>query len=638
MILSSGLSKDMWPEVVRTANYLTIRSPVTKLGKTPYETWTGNAPYLGHIRTLGSITWARNRIQKKLVDKSDKCYLVGYEGDGHIYRLYSIRRKQVIRAASVHIEERQPRFISDAAPPTPPTTPQPSLPPNKRPPPPAAGPPAKRLQTSAPGEESVQKRKVNSQIADVDPIHTEPIPEQPQQRVQEILAEDEDPSLAVHQVNRIAEVLSTHPNLRVPDYDERELSPDPLSLDYSALAMLSRANTAEPYEPKTYNEAISNSMQRMQWELAMDDEYKSLMDNKTWHLTTLPQGRTALRGKWVYALKRGPDGKVVRYKARWVVRGFEQREGLDYNETFASVVKPMSYKAILAIAAAMDWDLEQMDVKTAFLYGEVEEEIYVEQPTGYGKGQEGKVCRLNKALYGLKQSPRVWYNTFASFIKTIGFEPLDADSSVFIDTPSGTIVALYVDDLLITGPNKQDIQRVKDALNSHFHMTDLGPCCYWLGMSITRNRQQRVLRLGQRAYIEKIVRDFGLWECKTTATPMEASLHLESAPADFQANALDRQTYQRAVGSLMYAMLGTRPDIAFPVSAVSRYAANPTQAHWGAVQRIIRYLRTTVDYQLTFQGTLESLTGYTDSDWAGDRDTHRSTSGFIFHLGSGSIS
>ena len=620
-LLSSGLDKDLWPEVLRAVNYITIRCPVAKMdNKSPYEAWWGHAPSLGHLRTLGSFAWARNRLQKKLVDKSERCLLVGYEGDGHIYRLYCPRTGKVLRASSVHIEERKPTFISNIVPPNVAAAPAPPPSVLPRPPPPAEPPPAKRLRTSAPGEENMQKRKVHYE--DVDPIHP---------------AEPQLPPLYDAYCVQLKRIIDDHPALEIPDVDDDIFGPDPLGNDYSAIAMLSHANTAEPFEPKTYDEAISRSMQRMQWELAMDDEYKSLMDNKTWSLTTLPQGRTALRGKWVYALKRGANGEVVRYKARWVVRGFEQREGLDYNETFASVVKPMSYKAILAIAAAMDWDIEQMDVKTAFLYGQVEEEIFVEQPKGYNKGNEDKVCRLNKALYGLKQSPRVWYNTFASFIKTLGFDTLDADSSVFI-SPSGTMVALYVDDLLITGPNKQDIYGVKKALNSHFHMTDLGPCCYWLGMSITRNRQQRVLHLGQRAYLEKVVRDFGQWECKSTDTPMEASSHLQKAPEGYQANAYDKQRYQQAVGSLMYAMLGTRPDIAFPVSAVSRYASNPTQAHWGAVKRILRYLRSTLDYQLTFQGTIEDLTGYTDSDWAGDHDTRRSTAGFIFHIGSGAIS
>ena len=211
--------------------------------------------------------------------------------------------------------------------------------------------------------------------------------------------------------------------------------------------------------PKNYREATSDdNPEQEEWVEATEDEIKSLMKNMTWDLVDCPKGRKPLKGKWVFTVKRGPKGEILRYKARWVVLGCSQREGLDYTETFASVVKPMSYKALFALAAALDWDLEQMDVKTAFLYGAVEEIIYMMQPTGFeSELYPDKVCRLNKALYGLKQSPRVWYNTFANFMKELGLFPIDADYSVFADPRTNTIVALYVDDVLVTGPNRADI-------------------------------------------------------------------------------------------------------------------------------------------------------------------------------------
>ena len=190
----------------------------------------------------------------------------------------------------------------------------------------------------------------------------------------------------------------------------------------------------------------------------------------------------------MYKHKRGLNGEILRYKSRWVVRGFEQREGLDYYETFASVVKPMSYKLLFAIAAANDLEIEQMDVKTAFLYGDIDTKIYVEQPEGMGAiGESYKVCKLNKALYGLKQSPRVWYFTLTAYLKTLGFEPLIADNCIFHDS-KGTYIAVFVDDLLMVGPSKANISIIKAKLSERFHMTDLGPCKYYLGMEVTRDR------------------------------------------------------------------------------------------------------------------------------------------------------
>jgi hypothetical protein len=239
------------------------------------------------------------------------------------------------------------------------------------------------------------------------------------------------------------------------------------------------------------------------WEAAIQEEYQSLVENGTWiPMETLPN-QTALNGKWVFKIKRGASGEILRYKARWVVRGFQQREGVDDHETFASGVKPMSYKAIFAQAAACDWEIEQMDVKIAFLYGEIDTDIYVELPTGCGGSG---TCKMNKALYGLKQSPRVWYNILSTFLEEQGFYAVNADASVFCR--EGTIIAIYVDDLLIAGDSKS-IQAIEDGLSKRFQMTDLGACHFNLGMEVIRDGHRPTLRLSQEAYLRRV---FGrLW-------------------------------------------------------------------------------------------------------------------------------
>jgi len=200
-----------------------------------------------------------------------------------------------------------------------------------------------------------------------------------------------------------------------------------------------------------------------------------------------------------------------------------------------------------------------------------------------------------------------------------------------------TYIAIYVDDLLLIGPDKVDIQQIKDQLSQRFSMTDLGPIAFYLGMTVTRDRQNRILRLGQRSYLEEGIKTIGLWDSPPQKTPMNTGC-LETARGDYCAEPGFKTQYQSAVGTLMYAMLGTRPDIAYAVSSVSRYAANPTPAHMTAVKRIFSYLRGTIDLQLTFRGELTDLIGYSDSDWGGDPVTHRSTAGFVFNVGSGAIS
>ena len=336
----------------------------------------------------------------------------------------------------------------------------------------------------------------------------------------------------------------------------------------------------------------------------------------------------------MYKYKRGANGRVLRHKARWVVKGYEQLLKIDYNDTFASVVKPISYKALFAIAATQDLEIEQMDVKTAFLYGAVEEEIYVQQPKGLGD-DTGQVCRLNKALYSLKQSPRMWYYTLSDFLIELGFQPLTSDNSVFIK--NDMFIAVYVDDLLIFGPNIKDIQQIKNLLSTRFSMSNLGPVAYYLGMKVTRDRKARRIRLHQQSYLEDGIRKIGLWDALPQLTPI-ATYDLKLVGEGYIALSNFKASYQSAVETLMYAMLRTRPDIAFVVSLVSRFASNPDISYMKAVKRIFSYLRGTLDLNLVFQGELSELRGWCDADWASDKVTRRSTSGFVFNIGSGAIS
>lgn len=616
----TGLPMRYWPQLILAANYLRNRRPTQARRLTPYEAETGCKPNLKHLRPLGSYGWCAARKphtgwvkgQSRTVTGAP-ARLIGYEGD-HIYKML-LDDGRTYRTSKVIWGKVPPHFLRVKKSLNPTTVGGTSAP-VEPPPQPAEGSGPTTIVvdndiTPKPTPPVVLEHPVSQSSSASTPAVTTP------SSTGTLIGEGDAPVAPIR----------NHPYLQ-----NRDLSPDPIAL----LASIAR----ESYEPKNYEEATAdNNPDGEEWEDATEDEIDSLMKNGTWELVDCPKDRKPLKGKWVFTLKRGPKGEITRYKARWVVLGCSQREGLDYNETFASVVKPMSYKALFALAAALDWDLEQMDVKTAFLYGAVEELIYMYQPTGF-KSQKhpNKVCKLNKALYGLKQSPRVWYNTFADFMKEQGFTPIDADYSVFTDPQTGTIIALYVDDVLVTGPNRADIQRIKDALNAKFHMTDLGPYAYYLGMTVTRDRTNRTIRLGQAGYVERVLRDNGMWDAKPVATPMETTIKLEPAEDGYEATPKDKLRYQSAVGSLMYAMLGTRPDLAYAVSVVSRYAHNPTKRHWGAVKRIFQYLKGTLNFQLTFQGTLSSLIGYTDSDWAGDTATRRSTSGYVFNVGSAAIS
>jgi Zn ribbon nucleic-acid-binding protein len=631
-MISSGLDLKYWPEVVKTVAYLRNRSPSSVIKKTPYEAWFGVKPDLSHIRRLGSTAYRLipADLRRKLVDpKTETCRLLGYDGD----RIYVLLRPNgsITRSSNVIFDETRPcqkRGISD-----------PDESDLKRP---------RTLRhvvgtpNLEPGGEvtPVEERKedtissgtighADGEMERGDDLVLQP-PEMPQ--------DFNPPEGHLRDVDPGRQEAAERPRVaRVSERSNKaQWSARGLQTKYvlmTAVALLGAAMSVEPYEPKDLRHA-KGDVHWKDWQKAMQNEYESLIQNETWKLAERPKDRKVLRGKWVYKLKRGPDGEVLRHKARWVVRGFEQEEGLDYDETFASVVKPMSYKTLFAFAAALDLEIEQMDVQTAFLYGHMDGEVYVEQPTEMGDGTD-RVCLLNKALYGLKQSPRIWYNTLATFLKQLGFEPISADAGVFVK--DHMYVAIYVDDLLLIGPGKEEIQWLKQELKSRFKMTDLGPCSFYLGMSIRRDRRQRAIYLSQRPYIEKMLKDLGMWESTPTAIPIQTA-KIPPPEDGVPCNEEQRRWYMQAVGSIMYAMLGTRADVAYAVSFESRFLANPTEDHVAAAKHTLRYLKGTMDLELVFRGDLQPLTGYTDSDWAGDAQTRRSTAGYVFNLGSGAIS
>ncbi|GKV53845.1 hypothetical protein SLEP1_g60358, partial [Rubroshorea leprosula] len=275
-------------------------------------------------------------------------------------------------------------------------------------------------------------------------------------------------------------------------------------------------------EPENFQEVQSHKDKNC-WMKAMQEEMNSLQKNNTYELVELPKGRKTLKNKWVFKLKKDGD-KIVRYKARLVVKGFSQKKGIDFDEIFSPVVKMSSIRVVLGLAASMNLELEQLDVKTAFLHGDLHEEIYMDQPEGFEEhGKEHMVCKLNKSLYGLKQAPRQWYKKFDSFMMSHGYQRTNADPCVYIRLfPNGNfiILLLYVDDMLILGQDVEKICRLKEELSKSFDMKDLGPAKQILGMAITRDRKAGKLWLSQEKYVERLLERFNMKHAKPVSTPL----------------------------------------------------------------------------------------------------------------------
>lgn len=247
-------------------------------------------------------------------------------------------------------------------------------------------------------------------------------------------------------------------------------------------------------EPECYDEAMESD-EKKKWLDAMQDEMKSLHDNHTFDLVKLPKGKKALENRWIFRVKQESNSTSPRYKARLVVKGFRQRKGVDFNEIFSPVVKMSSIRTVLSLAATLDLEVEQMDVKTAFLHGDLEEEIYMKQPDGFlVKGKEDYVCRLRKSLYGLKQAPRQWYKKFESVMCEQGYRKTTSDHCVFVKKFADDdfiILLLYVDDMLIVGKNISMIDRLKKQLGESFAMKDMGAAKQILGIRIMRDRNKK---------------------------------------------------------------------------------------------------------------------------------------------------
>jgi hypothetical protein len=317
------------------------------------------------------------------------------------------------------------------------------------------------------------------------------------------------------------------------------------------------------------------------------------MENGTWSIVDLPPKRKTISYKWVYKIKYDATGKIEWYKVRLVARGFSQTKGVDYTETFAPVAKFNSIRILLALAAKNDWEVHQLDVKSAYLNGDLKEEIYMDQPEGFVKnGDEEKVCRLHRSLYGLKQAGRSWYEKIDTFFEELGLERTHADNCVYQRRQNNKtlIITIYVDDLLIFASDIEEIDDLKKKLGERFKMSDLGEAHYCLGIQITRNRQQGTIQINQTKYVDDIIERFNMTDCKPIATPMDPNVKLskEMSPKnENDARKMQGIPYRNLTSSLMYAMTGTRPDIAYTVRTLSKYNDNPGELHWKAAKRAL---------------------------------------------------
>lgn len=631
MLIDSGLSRGFWAEAVHAAVRIINSVPCkgTK-DKSPEELWTGRTPDLSTFRVFGCTAFAHVPDQKrtKLDDKGIECTFVGYSDTSKAYRLYCRSTKKIIISRDVTFIENEYENINE-----------------------------KNdddifyldlQKLYEPGEDSCDDDHDDSYISAANDINQEeqtPVEQSVSSTAQgntdgsiiditdEPSTEEEnsptdssfDDSIADDRTNDPSFTTRARVDTVVNRAQTRSTSANvssPFSLLNASFAFCTRT-------PTTPKEALESD-EKEKWLEAMRSELKSLEENKTWELVDLPSDRKAIKNKWVFARKTDASGKTIKFKARLCAKGFSQREGIDYFETFAPVAKYTSFRYILALTAEMDLHLTQMDAVSAFLNGPLNEDVYMEQPPNF-EDKSNRVCKLKKSIYGLKQSGRNWNQLLNQTLIDFGLKRCLSDQCIYVARNSGNImiVMVWVDDVLIACNQKCEEEKLRAALESRFKMKYLGDAKVILGIQITRDRMKKTVSIDQRRYIETVLERFGMEDCNPANTPMDVNTkYSRKMSGNDEKNEIF--PYREAIGSLLFAAQVTRPDIIFSVILLSRYCEEPKWAHWIATKRIMRYLKGTIDHKLTYGPSRTDIIGYSDADYGGDIDDRKSTSGYVF--------
>ncbi|KAG2406196.1 Retrovirus-related Pol polyprotein from transposon RE1 Retro element 1 [Vigna angularis] len=628
LMLNTNVPVHHWGDAVLTACFLINRMPSSSLNnKIPHSViFPNDTLYHVSLRVFGCMCFVHNVSPglDKLSAKAIKCVFLGYSRLQKGYRCYSPSTKRYYMSADVTFFEDTPFFSSSMEDrssvqqmfplPTcdpliiPDSVPQNQNPNNIVPPPLITY--QRRTQSRTPNTDDPR----DSDPSASDPQTMDPSSSSP--------STDSDDNWPIALRKGIRSTRNPYPIYNFVSY--HNLSPT----YFSFVSSLSSTKV-----PNNIHEALVHSG----WRQAMVDEMKALEHNGTWDLVPLPPDKKPVGCRWIYTVKVGPTGKIDRLKARLVAKGYTQVYGQDYCDTFSPVAKTSTVRIFLAMPAIRYWPLYQLDIKNAFLHGDLEEEIYMEQPPGFvAQGESGLVCKLRRSLYGLKQSPRAWFGKFSQVVQKFGLKRCEADHSVFYGhySPDKCVyLMVYVDDIVITGNDITRINQLKNHLFNHFQTKDLGRLKYFLGIEVAQSKEGVII--SQRKYALDILEETGLTNCKPIDNPMDPNQKLMTDQGEPFS---DPERYRRLVGKLIYLTI-TRPDLSYPVGVVSQFMQNPHVDHWNAVLRILRYIKGSPGQGLLYENKGNTrIKGYCDADWAGSPIDRRSTTGYCVLLGGNLVS
>src|SRR6202522_895751 len=615
MLHDSDLPHFLWAEATKHAVYLKNRTWTRTLGDTtPFENLTGIKPDLSKIHPWGCKVCVHDASGSKLDGRSRIGRWMGLDketSDGH--HIYWPERRSITVERSVKFNFQEEVVVGVL---------------------PLEGEYEPIVESTVVEPQTQQPEK-----PEIVSVHPEIVSEQPEEvlgRGRRIRKESEK----VRMLRQGIGITGGGGSLLPKGISE---SPDAAELTVEDFAMATVMASAEGIEP-TYEEAKRRS-DWPRWHEAIQVELNNLKTSGTWELVKRPPDTNVVDCRWVLHIKKNAASEIEKYKARLVAKGFTQIYGVDYYETYAPVAKLASFRLLLALAARNSWPVDTFNFDSAYLntYLKEDEVVYLEQPIGYEtKNRREWVWKLLKTLYGLKQGARNWYDALCQALNELGFTRTEADHGVFF-REVGThiiILAVHVDDCMVTGSSGKLVNDFKREINTKYRITDLGPAHWLLGIKITRDFDNQIISLSQHSYIDSIITRFNFNDLKPLSIPMDPSVPLSKfqTPTKIEDVAKMKSVpYQEAVGSLMYAAMGTRPDIAFATSTMAQFSENPGWIHWEAVKQIFRYLLGTSKLELVYGGEKRGLVGYVDADGA-LQEHRRAISGYVFLIDGGAVS
>lgn len=619
MLMDAGLAPQFWGEALSAATYIINRQPSRPIGMdTPYERFYNRPSTMDYIRIFGCECEVLILPKvKKLAEKTKSCILLGYSELKKAYRLWDPKERKIIFSRDVTFKEGKAKDTpleidleegtdksedtedskSEGG-----TSSETSVESNESDDSGGAD--------SGPGDENGQIRDDEAQRPEAqgqdqqldDPRVLRRSGREPQPRQNWWIASNQ--------------ASAGEPSIESPTMDE-----DHRASQYDYLINLAEADISVP---QTYEQAV-NGTESDHWKAAMDSEMNSIYANQTFRPEVLPRNRKAVGCKWVFALKYAPDGTGLKYKARLVAQGCSQIFGLDYDKTYSPVARAATSRIFFTLVVKRNLHTIQADVVTAYLNGDMKEELYMKPPCGY-EFPDGKVCRILKSLYGFKQSALNWREKLDKAVQDLGFKAADADPCIYTNG-KGAILITYVDDIGIAAETRSEAREIYDRLKEVFKLEDRGDFSLstWLGCRVTRRKNEIVL--DQEIYVDKALKTFGLEDLPGVRTPMTSDYR--HGPRD-ETEIKTNQPYLQAVGTLLYLATSTRPDISFTISSLASYCSDPAERHWDMVIRLFRYVKATKRWGIKLSPTNDkAIESFLDANYAGDTHTRKSVSGTL---------